>query len=226
MNRSIILTLFALLSFNALLTAQVNLADTTAYEFVETMPQFPGGESALLEYMAKQVKYPEFARNKLIEGRVFVTFVIGSDGSVADAKVVKDIGGGCGKAALEAVLQMPKWNPGFQKGKAVRVKFTIPVTFTLVREPEFEGGKEAMDKWIAENLVYPQKAKKKKVQGTVYVTAEVAKDGSLKEIDISTSPDDLLKEEAIRLVNKMPKWKPGSKPNEVVLIPIEFKLEN
>ena len=101
------------------------------FQIVEEMPEYPGGEKKLLEYVAKSVKYPQIARESGIQGRVFVNFVIEPDGSVSNVKVLRGIGGGCDEEAMRVIKSMPKWKPGKQRGKAVRVTYTLPVNFKL-----------------------------------------------------------------------------------------------
>lgn len=96
---------------------------------VEDQPEFPGGEKALKQFLADNITYPQLALEAGIRGKVFVTFVVGKDGSVEDAKVLRGIGGGCEKEALKAIEKMPKWKPGKQRGKAVNVQYNIPVVF-------------------------------------------------------------------------------------------------
>ena len=101
------------------------------FTVVEKDPEFPGGMDALYKYLAQNIKYPTIARENGITGRVYVTFVVERDGSIANPRVLKDIGGGCGAEAIRVVKSMPKWNPGKQSGKAVRVQFNLPVNFNL-----------------------------------------------------------------------------------------------
>lgn len=101
------------------------------FQIVEEMPEFPGGEKKLLEYVAKNVKYPQIARESGIKGRVFISFVVEPDGSVSNVKVLRGIGGGCDEEAMRVVKNMPKWKPGKQRGKAVRVSYMLPVNFQL-----------------------------------------------------------------------------------------------
>ena len=103
----------------------------TVYQVVEQMPQFPGGEKALMEYIGKNIVYPVEAKEKEIQGRVFINFVIEKDGSVSTVKVLRGIGGGCDEEAVRAVSSLPKWKPGIQKGKPVRVSYQIPILFKL-----------------------------------------------------------------------------------------------
>lgn len=112
--------------------AEIDYSDTTIYQMVEIMPEFPGGEQKLLQYISKNVKYPQIARESGIKGRVFVSFVIEPNGSVSNVKVLKGgIGGGCDEEAMRVVKAMPKWKPGIQNGKAVRVSYIIPINFSM-----------------------------------------------------------------------------------------------
>ena len=108
-------------------------ADTSGQVFaiVEKMPQFPGGEKAINEFISKTLQYPVIAQQNGIQGRVVCSFIINQDGSVTDAEVVSGVDPSLDREALRIVSVMPKWTPGTQRGKAVRVKYTMPVTFTL-----------------------------------------------------------------------------------------------
>ncbi len=105
--------------------------ETKVFDVVEQMPEFPGGQGALFEYLSKNIKYPVVAEENGIQGRVIVTFVVERDGSITDVKVVKSVDPSLDKEAQRVVRTMPKWIPGKQNGSAVRVKFTVPVTFRL-----------------------------------------------------------------------------------------------
>ena len=121
-----------LFTVNTTATAQnKKAANDKVYEKVEVMPEFPGGEQAMMEFVAKNVQYPKEAMEKEISGRVMVGFIVEKDGSISDAKVVKGIGGGCDEEAVRVVKAMPKWKPGKEKGKAVRVSFMMQFTFKL-----------------------------------------------------------------------------------------------
>ncbi len=101
------------------------------FQIVEEMPAFPGGEAKLMEFVGKNIKYPQIARETGIQGRVFIGFVVEPDGSVSNVKLLRGIGGGCDEEAMRVVKSMPKWKPGKQRGKAVRVSYQIPVFFKL-----------------------------------------------------------------------------------------------
>lgn len=105
--------------------------ETAIFTIVENDPEFPGGMDALREFIQKNLQYPQLARENGIEGKVYVTFVVEPDGSITNIKVLRDIGGGCGAEAVRIVKLMPKWNPGTQRGKPVRVQFNLPIEFKL-----------------------------------------------------------------------------------------------
>lgn len=114
--------------------ADVLLADTTDEEVfirVETMPQFPGGEKALVEYMQNSIVYPQEAKDAKVGGMVVLQFHVNVDGTISNAEVVRDVGKGCSEEALRVINAMPDWIPGRQNGKNVKVKFTMPVRFSL-----------------------------------------------------------------------------------------------
>ena len=114
--------------------------NSKVFDVVEEMPQFPGGPSALFEYLAKSIKYPVIAEENGVQGRVLLTFVVERDGSISDVKVVKSVDPSLDAEALRVVRYMPHWIPGKQNGSAVRVKYTVPVTFKLqeIREEKAE----------------------------------------------------------------------------------------
>ena len=105
--------------------------ETKVFDVVEQMPQFKGGDAALMDYLNKNIKYPVIAEENGIQGRVVATFVVERDGSITDVRVIKSVDPSLDKEAVRVVKSMPKWNPGKQNGAAVRVKFTLPVTFRL-----------------------------------------------------------------------------------------------
>jgi protein TonB len=98
---------------------------------VEEMPEFPGGELALRKYIAQAIKYPTIAQENGIQGKVFVNFVVDRDGSVSNAKIARGVDPSLDKEALRVVNGLPKWKPGKQRGKPVRVSYTVPISFQL-----------------------------------------------------------------------------------------------
>lgn len=106
--------------------------EQTIFEVVEEMPQFPeGGMAGLMQFLGKNIKYPTIAQENGTQGRVTVQFVVNKDGSIVDAKVLRGVDPYLDKEALRVIGSMPKWKPGKQRGKPVRVKYTVPVMFRL-----------------------------------------------------------------------------------------------
>ena len=105
--------------------------ETKVFDVVEQMPSFPGGPSALMQYLSSNIKYPVVAEENGVQGRVVCTFVVERDGSITDVRVIKSVDPSLDKEAVRVVKGMPKWIPGKQNGSAVRVKYTVPVTFRL-----------------------------------------------------------------------------------------------
>lgn len=101
------------------------------FRSVEQMPEFPGGAEALNRYLSRNINYPQAAKEENIQGKVYIQFVVDQNGNVGDIKLMKDIGGGCGAEAVRVVKGMPKWKAGKQNGQAVKVYYTLPVTFRL-----------------------------------------------------------------------------------------------
>ena len=101
------------------------------FQVVEEMPEFPGGMAECLKFLSKNIKYPTIAQENGVQGRVIVQFVVNQDGSIVDPVVVRSVDPYLDKEALRVIQMMPKWKPGKQRGKAVRVKYTVPVTFKL-----------------------------------------------------------------------------------------------
>lgn len=106
-------------------------ANDKVLEKAEVMPEFPGGEQAMMKFVSENVQYPEEAKEKEISGRVLVGFIVEKDGSVNEVKIVRGIGGGCDEEAVRVVKAMPKWKPGKQDGKTVRVSYTMPFFFKM-----------------------------------------------------------------------------------------------
>ena len=226
--------------------AQVANNDTI-YQTVEQMPQFPGGEAALIDFVGKNIQYPQEAKEKNISGRVFVGFVIEKDGSVSNVEVVRGIGGGCDEEAVRVIKGMPKWEPGKQKGKPVRVNYMMPINFKLGNEPttpaekseinkadmkpdkngvyqiveempEFPNGIEGLMDYVAQNVKYPESAKEKNLQGRVLVKFIIEKDGSVSNVEVGRGWGNELDDEAVRVVKAMPKWKPGKQDGKPVRV--------
>ena len=125
-----LMALFGLTTVSAQKTV-VAQKNQQVFDVVEKMPEYPGGQAALFEYLSKNVKYPADAEKQKIEGRVLVTFVVNTDGSITDIEVVKKAFPSLDAEAVRVISGMPKWTPGEQKGQKVRVKYTVPLNFRL-----------------------------------------------------------------------------------------------
>lgn len=101
------------------------------FTVVEQMPEFPGGDQARIKFLLDNMKYPAMARESSISGTVYLTFVVGRDGTISGIKLLRGIGGGCDEEAIRVVKMMPSWIPGRQGGKPVKVQFNMPIKFTL-----------------------------------------------------------------------------------------------
>ncbi len=105
--------------------------DSPVFYVVEEMPEFPGGELALRRFISNAIKYPVIAQENGIQGKVYVSFVVGKDGHVSDARVIRGVDPSLDKEAIRVVNSLPRWKPGRQQGETVRVSFSVPISFVL-----------------------------------------------------------------------------------------------
>ena len=124
-----LMTLVLLFSFMTS-TAQTK-KNNMVYDVVEVMPQFPGGQIAMLKYIMENIKYPKQIMEEGVQGRVTVSFIVEKDGSISDVRPILSVHPLLNKEAVRVVKSMPKWTPGKQNGKPVRVRFNLPVMFKL-----------------------------------------------------------------------------------------------
>jgi len=115
----------------AMKKAEMEEDSRSVFTIVEHMPEFPGGESERIKFLAENIVYPVQASENGIQGSVFVSFIVKKDGHVSDIRIIKGIGGGCDEEALRVIKLMPPWRPGSQRGKNVDVQYTMPVSFKL-----------------------------------------------------------------------------------------------
>ena len=111
---------------------KVPALEVEIFDIAEVAAEFVGGEKALMDFIQRNIRYPSVAQETGIHGRVYVQFVVETDGSVSQLKIVKEIGGGCGSEAVRVLKKMPNWSPATQNGRKVRCRFTVPVLFKLV----------------------------------------------------------------------------------------------
>ena len=133
MKKLIIMSFMAvccLMTANAQKTV-VSQTNQKVYDEVEQMPEYPGGTPAMIEFLQTNIKYPEDAVKQKVEGRVMVQFVVETDGSISDVHVAKQVFPSLDAEAIRVVQVMPKWVPGREKGKVVRVKYNLPIVFRM-----------------------------------------------------------------------------------------------
>ena len=218
------------------------------FQVVEEQPMFPGGMEEMMKFLQQNAKYPKEAQEQGKQGRVIVQFVVNKDGSITGDSVVRSVDPLLDAEALRVVRSMPNWIPGKQRGKEVRVRFTLPVSFRLsggstdkaqesakvaqtenassrdeifqvVEEmPEYPGGMSELMKYFSTNMRYPKEAQSKGIQGRVIVQFVVEKDGSITDAKVMKPVDPQLDAEALRAVNAMPKWTPGKQRGKAVRV--------
>ena len=133
MKKLILMVLMAvcrLMTANAQKTV-VSQTNQKVFDTVEQMPEYPGGMQAMIEFLQTNMKYPEDAAKQKVEGRVMVQFVVETDGSVSDVHVAKQVFPSLDAEAIRVVQAMPKWTPGKDKGRVVRVKYNLPIVFRM-----------------------------------------------------------------------------------------------
>ncbi|MBB6108168.1 outer membrane transport energization protein TonB [Mucilaginibacter lappiensis] len=219
------------------------------YTAVEKVPEFPGGLEKFGLFLGKGIKYPKVDRDNGTQGRVIVTFVVEKDGALSGLKVTRGVSKTIDAEAIRVLKASPKWTPGIEGGKKVRVQYSVPISFTLAPDdnkpktdetgqvftsvehvPEFPGGLEAFGQFLGSNVKYPKADREKGVQGRVIATFIVEADGSLSNIVVTRGISKAIDEEAIRVLDLSPKWKPGIQNGRPVRVqysvPISFTLAN
>lgn len=214
------------------------------FTVVEKMPSFPGGDAELLKYIATNIKYPKESQDNGEQGRVICSFIVGRDGSVNNPEVLRGVTPLLNEEAVRVINTMPRWNSGMQRGKAVAVKYTVPITFrlkSLVEEtkeetltvvdvmPQYPGGDHELLKFIAQSIKYPTDAQEAGMQGRVICSFVVDKKGNIVEPKIIRGIDPSLDAEALRVIGMMPRWTPGRQDGKAVrvlyTVPITFRLQ-
>ena len=207
----------------------------------ERMPSFPGGQRALDAFLEKNLKYSKSAiKNKRSE-RVNIEFVVNTDGSLSYIGIKKSANPQLDTEAMRVVNMMPKWKPGTIQGQPVAVYYVQPIIFKgkdhyndnageKSRYPSFHGGQGHLDDFIEKNMKYPLAAKDDSIEGRVFVDFIVNTNGKISDARILTSTDTIFNEEALRIVNSMPKWDCAKRKGQPVAmryaIPINFTLND
>ncbi len=224
----------------------------------QTPPEYATGQSEMIKFLLSNIKYPEEARKAGITGTTYINFTVKEDGSLTGIAVKKGFNTACDAEAMRVVNLMPKWKPGTKDGKAVAAETVLPIKFALDGDgkakksqpaeskttkneakkevftvvenmPEFPGGREAMAKYLASSVKYPEEARKAGLEGTVYVTFVVEETGKVSDVKVLRGFDLSCDESALNAVKSMPNWNPGTQRGEAVKvqfnIPVKFKLD-
>lgn len=218
---------------------------------IATSAHFPGGEVAMMRFIANNLSYPESAIKKNIQGRVLLSFFVKKDGSISNIKVEKSLTPNLDNEAIACVKKMPKFVPALTKdNRPVESRIFLPFSFKLVdsaevvpeeapdnqnaeeafvvvdEQPQFKGGTKALMQYLNKNLVYP---KDNKQNGTVIIQFVIKKDGSVANAKVLRSLNKKCDEAALKVIMEMPKWIPGKqdgKPVDVKFtIPVSFMLK-
>ncbi len=226
----VFILLFGFLSSNAQMTT-----DTTVLNIAEQMPEYPGGVDSLIIEISSRVVYPKECLDSNIEGKVYLRFVVNEDGSVSDIIAVKGPHKLLKDAAITAAQSTGKFKPGMHKGKVVKVYSYVPVIFKMEVDAvaevssQFPGGNGKLFSWIENHMLYPQKEWQDGIQGKVIVRFIVNEDGSTSGGEVIRSVSPGLDAEALRLVSKLPKFKPatqGGVPVKVYFtLPVGFYVK-
>lgn len=200
---------------------------------VENQPEFPGGQEAMMKFLADSIRYPRESMEKGVQGRVICNFVVMKDGSVSDVQVVRGVDPVIDAEAVRVLKLMPDWKPGTQRGKAVNVRYTLPVVFRLLKnepkividEPKqiseamsveaqvqphftFPGGQKEMMRFISGKIRYPVEAQEKGLQGLVNTSFRVNGDGTITGAEVTDGAEGMstLNNEVLRVIKEMPRW--------------------
>ncbi len=221
------------------------VSDSIIYNSCDVMPEFPGGNAAMMRYIGEHLQYPETALKSGKQGKCVLRFVITKDGNVGEVKVLRSVSPECDAEAAR-VARTLKFSPGKQDGVLVNVWYTLPISFKLASSapvsslpcfvdsagnveimPEFPGGNAALMKFLADNMVYPEISAKIKVSGRCVVRFLVTKTGDVDSIQIEQSLFRPFDEAVISVVKRLPKFKPGTRNGEPVdvwyTLPVTFR---
>ncbi|HKK77319.1 MAG TPA: TonB family protein [Saprospiraceae bacterium] len=217
---------------------------------VDNMPLFSGAETqeeslnALMNFLGKEIRYPQVAHERGIEGTTVVQFVVNKDGSVSDIKLLREVGSGLGEESVRVIGRMPNWTPGSHEGELRRVALRVPIKFRLseeAKEQAAEAKKEAADdvfmkvdqmplfagtenqdeslkavmSFVKENLRYPAVAKRQRIEGTTVVQFVISTDGAVTDVVLLRDVGGGLGGESVRVIKSMPDWVPGRQEGEL-----------
>jgi len=201
-----------------------NIQGDPIFYKVDTFPEFPGGEMALRNFLASEIKYPEIARENGIQGKVYVTFIITKKGKVTEPKISRGVDPALDKEALRVISRLPDWKPGKQRGEAVNVSYTVPVYFELKEPTTDKNAIFDLRKKIAQSIKYPVVAQENNQHGVVEIWAFVAKDGTISNISDKRLEGKIINiEEVVVTALKSEKAVTSEKSNDLALLVKESK---
>jgi TonB family protein len=190
---------------------------------VDEMPEFPGGEAALRNFLANSVKYPEIAKENGIQGKVYITFIVTKEGKVTEPEIARGVDPSLDKEALRVVSSLPDWKPGKQHGQPVNVSYTVPITFALQNPLEKQTIFDLRSA-IARSIKYPVVAQENNQQGVVEIWAFIAKDGTIsRTTDIRPEGKFINIDEVVVTALKSEKAVTSEKSNNLDLLVKESK---
>lgn len=252
LSQLVLLTYLTVASLNSFAQTIKETSDERVYMHVQYPPHFPGGEQTMLKFLADSLRYPELAKREEMEGLVVVKFVVNKDGTRSDYVTMQLNNRPQHEVfhaeALRLAKSMPNWVPGKQNCETVRVQYMLPIRFSLKPQapsqtnsaekpaipttadqmPAFPGGEDALKSFLENNLKYPKKARKSKIQGAVNVRFVVQENGQLTNFTVVKSLEPTLDAEALRVVQLMPAWQPGLQCGQPIKVkytlPVRFSL--
>lgn len=221
--------------------------DDTPFLVADEMPLFQGKDlNTFRTWVQSQIRYPAEALKRGIEGRVVLSFIVERDGSVSTIELLQSPDRILSEEARRVVSSSPKWTPGRQNGHLVRVRYMLPVDFSIPKEEtaaqstaaqkpglasmQFEiGNLNAFRSWAMQRLRYPAGAREQQTEGSVVATFTVGRDGRVDDIRIAGKPDPQLAEEVRRVVKASPAWSPATRNGEAttvtVTLPVSFRIQ-
>ena len=191
-------------------TLEESIEDDQPFIKVEKMPSFQGGDiSTFRAWVQKKANYPQIALENNISGRVLLMFVVERDGSLTGIQVLQSPDSSLSDEAIRVLKTSPMWEPGMQRDKPVRVKYTLPVDFQIRKGPEFiVSGVSSFSEWIQNKLGNPRPSYKGYFN-RVSVKFFIEADGSIGDIQVLETPNESLSKKAITALKSSPKWVPG-----------------
>jgi TonB family protein len=213
--------------------------EAKVFTFVEQLPEFPGGDGELVKYLQNAIQYPRYELNHGIDGKVITRFVIMEDGSVQDAVVIKGVSPGLDAEALRVVGSLPRFKPGQQEGKPVKVYFQLPVVFRVVRDIStvsfespydyYKGGQKAFDAILENNLVYPTRALKERYEAIISVRCTLNDELKMEPEKVVNDIDSIFSAEACRVIRLTNAFNPDIKNtkfnSQVFTVDVEFGFD-